>query len=472
MPNIKPYGVCHLLTTPPPVRLAFAVSVVSAASAATLLYAQDAPSNSATLTLSTGLTYNDNEDLNSTSLGNTTAWENRAALAVRRATHNQSFALNLGAAYLVEDEPFNSENHFDTPSIELDYALTEANSTLSFGADYSESDISDLDLVADTVSGDLELGIIDGTRKRTALDFGFEYGTEAPVSYAVDLTYGALRYDLEDGVVDDDFSDNETVAVRLENGLRLSDTARLSNVLTWRRFTEDDADNTERLTRAVRSTLTYALNQQTAVSTSLGYRDVETDRNSVITEFSGLTFSAGITRDHGLGEIGLDFDHTVAATGDRDELVLSYGTATQLGELDTSVGVSQGESGESVLIGSLQYDHAFSQRSSLTALALRRVSSTTDLEDRAVTRASLSLQHVLTANASLGLNVSYNDIQTLTNSNDDSDATNLSLSLNYALTEDVTLVTGYSFRESRDNGTTAQSNSVFFTLSHAFTWLN
>lgn len=476
MPKRLPQDFCTLLTTTHPLclalRPAFAVPVAFAASMATPLFAQDAPNNSTTLTLSTGLSYNDNADLNTTSLGTTTAWENRAELAVRRSTRRQSFALNLGGAYLVEDEPFNSENHFDAPSIDLDYALTHAKSSLSFGADYRESDISDLDLITDTVSGDLELGVVDGTRKRSAVDFEFVYGEDEPVSFAAELSYGALRYDLDENTSDDDFSDNETLALRLENGLRLSDTAQLSNVLSWRQFTSDDSDNTERLTRAVRSTVTYALNKQTAASTSLGYRDVETDENDDITAFSGLTFSAGLTRDHGLGEVGLDFDHTVAATGERDQLIVSYGTTSQLGALDSSLGVSHGESGDNVLIGSLQYGHTFSQRSSMTLQARRSVSSTTDLEDRATTRASLSLQHALSANASLGLNASYSDIQTLTTSNDDSDATNVSLSLNYALTEDVTLVTGYQFRESSDDGSSAQSNSVFFTLSRAFTWLN
>ena len=86
--------------------------------------------------------------------------------------------------------------------------------------------------------------------------------------------------------------------------------------------------------------------------------------------------------------------------------------------------------------------------------------------------AALSLTHVLSTTASLGVNASYSDIETLGTTTDDSSAGSLSLSLSYALGQDVDLVAGYRFRDSRDNDSSAQANSVFFTLSRDFIWLH
>jgi hypothetical protein len=188
--------------------------------------------------------------------------------------------------------------------------------------------------------------------------------------------------------------------------------------------------------------------------------------------------SRGLTGSLGLEQALPNGTASVTLASDRDSLgtrqVLSFGRslALPLGTLAVSAGVSARSGESATLVGSLNYAHALPADRFAVDLS-REVTLNADDAEVANTVLGLSYTHQINEISQFGLSLDILATGSAGSGTVD-EATRQTLSATYSrdLTADWRLTAGYELRNLDKSSTgTADSNSVFLTVSRSFTLL-
>ncbi|MEO8242358.1 MAG: hypothetical protein ABI832_08585 [bacterium] len=451
-------------------------TVIGAATLALCLTSSGVPAQQAgdaavpprlTFNLGSSLTYDDNPDLSVTGSGPLTSLDTRLGLDLNTATPGQSLQFGLNGLGRVTS---GDGLVFRDPSANLAYTLDGANSRLSVTALYQQSPV---DLFEPVVASDGSVTPTDilatsGKITTSSAGFSFETGLQGPLGFDLSGNYSGRAYsDTSDPSVYDSTSEDLTAAVhlRMATGGDLSLTASASQT--------DYQNATQTLRNGSDLSLGYSqdLRPGLALQASLGEsRTTTRESGSADSTSTGAIGSLGLDADLVNGQASVQLSSTRDAVGARQSL--SFGRSLELptGNLDATFGLS-GRRGEgSQLIGTLSYSYTLPTDNFGVNLS-RQVVLNADNLDVANTVLGVTYQHQINDVSSLGLSVNL-----LATGGGGSpgvdDALRQSFSTTYTrdLTADWQLATGYQFRSLDQSSVgTAQSNSVFLTISRKFT---
>lgn len=420
-----------------------------------------------TFDASSSLTYNDNPDLTVAGSDALTSLDTRLGLTFHTETVGQSFHFVLqGLGRVTGSDGL----VFRDPSANLAYKLDNGNSTLSLTALYQQSPV---DLFEPVVASDGSVSSTDilattGTITTSTAGFSFATGLQRPLGFDLAANYSGRAYsDTSDPNVYDSTSRNLKAGLhfRMASGNEVSLTASNSG---------SDYQNAADTTQHARDlSLGYAaaLRPGLALQASLGSSTASTKEAGLVTNQSkGAIGSVGLTADMPNGTASVTLSSSRDAVGSRQSL--SFGRSLELptGKLEASLGMSQRTGSGGQLVGNLSWAYDLPSDSVGVTLS-RQVTLNADDQDIANTTLGVTYKHQINDASSLGLTV--NLLATGSGGTagvDDTQRQTITTSYSRDLTPDWQMSAGYQFR-SLDQSTTgtAQSNSVFLTLSRKFT---
>ncbi|WP_330629546.1 hypothetical protein RPE78_16390 (plasmid) [Thioclava litoralis] len=418
---------------------------------------------------------------NHSQLGYSLGIESGTNLDLRRENDDYESRLNAGLTYDYSRATQSSELHFGSdllwrledggetvflPKLALDYKTQSARDALSFGLNYTRTEVTDQSVSYDETGSVLDY---DGRGQRGVADLklGYQGGIDSPVSFSVGYRYTDLQYYDTQST---SYSNSQRAYYDL--GLTLTPNASSSYQLAlhYDDYNVDNITETERQTSSVSVLTTQRLDAVTTLQFGVGYSDVQTDRITYDERVNGAIFNLGLEREDRLGTYGVMLSSQIEGSGRRQELSASRKRALQNGTLSAMVGLSASDEGDTNWIGALSLSHEL-PRDKLSLLLRRRVYSNDDNEDVVVTRISAKVSHDLSEVSALnfGLSASTNEQENGT----DSRRIDASVSLSRELARDTQLSAGLSKRYSKDTADrTADSEMLFVTLEKDLDFLH
>jgi len=420
-----------------------------------------------TFDASTSLNYNDNPDLAVGGSDALTSLDTRLGLTFHNETEGQSFHFALeGLARLKGSDGL----ILTGPSADLAYDRDNGNSTLSLNGLYQQvpGDLFEPVLAPDGTVSNTDILATTGTITTTTAGFRFATGLQRPLGFDLAANYSGRAYsDTTDPSVYDNASRDVKAGLRyrLASGDEASLTATESGT---------DYQNPENTTqRAQDLSLGYDadLRPDLRLQASLGSSTASTTEAGLITnESNGAIGSLGLTADMPNGTASASLSSSRDSLGSRQ--VLSFGRSLDLpsGKLEASLGLSQRTGSNGQPVGNLSWVYDL-PRDSFDVILSRQVSLNSDDQDIANTTLGVTYRRQINDVSSLGLSV--NLLATGSDggvATDDALRQTITTSYSHDLTPDWQMSAGYQFR-SLDQYTTgtAQSNTVFLTISRKFT---
>jgi hypothetical protein len=439
--------------------------------------AQDAPNPSLTLSFGSSLNIDDNKGLDPVSAGTTTNFDNSIGLNYLSETATSAFGLGLNGVLRFADESGTGRTTgFEDPAVRLSYSRSGANSQLSLGTSYRESDVSFFDPLGliDTPDVPVDTGDLStsgtGTRADSTFDLRLETGLEGPLG----LSFGLNKRtrDFTD-TTDPDYYDTDTTNMSLAATLRFSARTSTSLTLSRSEYDAEDPEQTFRRTDRVSLGVTHALAPDLSLTASLGQSQVDVDETVglVTTRRSndGLTANLGLTRELANGTVGMALNQNLSIDGTRTDLTVSRSMELPTGALDVTLGATQSPGGDETWIGSLGYSHAL-PRGSINASLNRSGGTNSADEDVTTTRARLGWSHDLTPATGIDVSIDYLAVDS-TVPGDDRSRTRMRLAYTWDLPQDWQLSGGYTRTDSRREGSSsAESNLLFLSLQRSLTF--
>lgn len=345
--------------------------------------------------------------------------------------------------------------------VDLSYMMMGPGSELEVFADYFRRNVTDeIDLDDDPFLEDLTL--TTGTRVSYGYGARVLFGADGPLSFAARAAQREIEFDTDDP----DAIDTSTLSV---SG---SVTARLDPATTGRvtasfvETEEDDADNTVETTTSAGIGLTRELGAATTVSVDLDWEEVRTAAATTEVE-SGLGGRLAFDRELPAGSFGASAERDITVNGPIDTFRVNRQfelPASSLG-LDAGIVITDGDT-VSPLLG-VSYER-------LSPDTVFNLSLTQDADlngdDETVlnTVGTASIRRDINAVSSIGASLTLSN-QDVIGIDDTTRRVTGSLTYDRALTDDVSLTTGYEHRRIFETGSDERvSNTVFVTVSRSF----
>jgi len=373
-------------------------------------------------------------------------------------TRTRSFTLGfqLGVEYGGEEGL-----QLGNSGVDLSYMMMGPGSELEVFADYFIRNVTDeIDLDDDPFLEDLTL--TTGTRISYGYGARVLFGADGPLAFAARAAQREIDFDTDDP----DATDSSTLS------LSGSVTARLDPATTGRvtaRFVEteeDDADNTVETTTSTGIGVTRRLGAATTVSADLDWQEVRTVAATTEVE-SGFGGRLAFDRELSSGSVGASAEREITVNGPIDTFRVTRQfelPASSLG-LDAGIVITDGDTVSPVLGVSyerLAPDTVFNV--SLTQGADLNNDDETVLN----TVGTASIRRDINAVSSIGASLRLSN-QDVIGFDDTTRRVTGTLTYDRALTDDVSLTTGYEHRRLFETGRDERiSNTVFVTLSRAF----
>jgi hypothetical protein len=444
-----------------------------------VLHAQEPPNPALTFSFSSTFNVNDNQELDTDSLGTSTWIDNAFGLGYLAETKVSRFALDLGTVLRMSDQPdVGSDTDLDNHRLGLSYSRDGANSRLALDARYNRIDVAFFDpLRYASENSNLALDgsdlstSNDGYRETSSAGVQFETGIDGPLGFNLAASHNSRDYH---ETTDPDYYDSTTNRVSFGTTLRPNKRVNLRLNASQVKYSDEDVEQTDRTTRRLTAGMDYALSPALRASATLGRTWIDEDETidgiRVSDDEDGVNGSFSLFRDMVNGRMGLTLSHDVSNDGgDRTNLLFSRDLELPRGSLELAIGPSHQSEGDSGLIGTLLYGQEF-YRGRLNATASRRLGSNDDDESVSYTRFGLGWRHGLTALSSLDIGIDYLRVDSEA-IGDDRRLTRASIAYSHALAEDWQLSGGYTFTDSdeEDEGS-AESNAFFLRLQKAVTF--
>lgn len=431
------------------------------------LRAQDAPNPLLTFNFSSSLNVSDNYDLDPDPAGTTTFLDNRLGISYASETATQSLYLGASGVYRLADLPeTGSDAGFDDPRLDLDYAREGADARLFARANYNRADIAFFDPLRlidedeEILDEDLRRSS-DGYREILNASLGFQTGLSSPLGFG--LTASTIRRDYTDA--DPSFEDSTTDRLTGNITLQPSEITAYTISASHSRYTADDEEGTDRITRSLSLGVQHEMARGLTLSGSLGYQRIEDEETNFGTteDIDSVIATFGAVQEMPNGTLGFFASQSASVSGIRRSVSVERALSLPGGELSASIGVSKGEDDKATLIGNLAYAHDLANGRLVMNLS-RTAGTNSREEDQETTRASITWTHALTPVSGLTLGAEYADVTGDT----DNTRGRLRASYSHDLTADWALEGGYQYSAAERSSGHADSNRVYLTISRDF----
>ncbi|MEM9341742.1 MAG: hypothetical protein AAGA87_01725 [Pseudomonadota bacterium] len=430
--------------------------------------AQDAGGLQVTGSVRFGAEYDDNSNLSATNEDSQFLLYSDVSLGLVSETPTSRFAINVGGRIQYEDlDTGFEENGFVNPNGSLSYSLEGADSRLELSASIREADVLD-ELFLDTDGDLLNDAVISsvGTIQTTRYGVELEFGQTAPIGGA--LSYSRRERDYSNTVSPDLF-DTETDTVRATINFRPRQTLTFRTFVEQTHYEADDVEQTDRTTTSFGIGTTYEIDPILTFDGEVSFREVDETTILGRTETDGVGLSFTLTREMPNGSIALFGDRNVTTDTTRTQLGVRREMELPRGSLGYSLAVSDSDTGDLVLLGTIDYLHETPNGEFTVALNQTAVANDDD-EEVLRTSFDLGYSHELTPVSNIGVSFGLDRTDDIGNGAV-TEGTSARLSVVYSqqLTEDWDWQLGYEGRRnSPETGADATSNRIFATIGRSF----
>lgn len=383
----------------------------------------------------------------------------------RTQTLQGTFGGSFETGYMADDG--GSVARLNDPFATISYFTESVNSSLTVGASYQRSDVSDFTF---TDSFSPEDFVIDGgTRDSTNAEIVFETGLGGPVGARIALSYTGR--DFQD-TIDPDLTDREVFTYDGKLRLALTRSAELQVLTKYREDRDNDATETLQTQTEFGFGLNYVMSEATDFAVTLTHNQLETltttggVRSSSIEE--GLTFGLDVTHDLPNGNLVGSLKSDVVSSGRKNSYQLTRQFDLPRGAMSLTFGGSQTENGNLNPLYGVSYSQEFSSSSFSASLTQSSVTEV-DGDERLNSRLRASYSKQITNISAINLDFSVNDSEITGGTGVDSRRTDVSVTYQRELTRDWNLNTGYRYRLTERSGSLdRKSNEIFASATRRF----
>ncbi len=378
------------------------------------------------------------------------------------------FSLEFGGTAQLENySSAREENGFEDPFARLEYRLRGRDTRFSFSAGYSQDDIVDtlgLDLDGDLITDTFlsSIGDVERSRARASLDLGLN----APVGANVLISRRDTNYS---NTISPDLFDRTTDIARVAAVVRPSQVLEFGVYVEREEYEAEDVDQTIRKIDDVGITVDYDINPILSFEGSIADVDVEETTTSGISNSGGTGFDLALVRDMPNGSL------TFFAEREFGDLVsrTSYGVSRLMempsALVDATIGVSESDTGDTVVYFGLDYIREFPTGTLITELNQDAIINSDDEE---VLQTTLDVDYIydLTPSSSVSFGLLFLKTDDI-GSGSVSEGTRTDLEVIYSreVTRDWDWQVGYRNRRTDpESGASARSNSIFTTFARSF----
>ncbi|MHA6262907.1 hypothetical protein ACXYMO_06875 [Arenibacterium sp. CAU 1754] len=410
--------------------------------------------------------------------GTTSLATTRLSYGLESTTRTQSFGFVVGGALRFGSVA--SGNAIDTgftdPSIGLRYSRENADSILSFDADYRELDISQTGPLFTFLDNDgliaapRDFSSLTGSGKRRAysLNAGLETGRNAPIGFVFSAAANGARYIDQ---TDANLADYDRTTAGVSTIFRLNPVTQGIIDLNYTQFDADNVLSTDRTTESVQVGFDRAISPRSTFAFRIGRTQVDSTEGGVLTTISGVSGRMAYSTDLPNGTLNAALDVTQTQNGQLSTFRVTRAIDFPLGSLSANIGVSKSNSSSSRVIGGLDWNYQLA-RSQFSLKLDRGIQFDANDDERFTTSVIGGFRQELSEVANLTVDVSLyqSEAGTLTNAVDRGD---LVVGYERELTSDWSFSAGVDYRF-RDEDTVgkADSTSVFFGFGRNFDFVN
>lgn len=415
-----------------------------------------------------GFEAEDNRALTANSSGTDTRLSAEVSISGELETERTSLQFTLGGSLQQENyQSLREENGFRDPFARVNYRRRGAGSELSFRLGYRKSEL------VDSLGLDLDGDLIDETFLRSVGDreffsfaAGAEIGTDAPLGARIDVSHQNTDFT---GQINPDVFDRTTDIVRISTFLRPRQTLTFGLFAEREEYEADDLVQTERTIDRLGVSMEYQINPILSFSGSISNDNIEERTTGGTRDDTGIGLDLELVRLVPDGQYTF-FANRVLSTGiSRTRFGVTRDVVMPRAEFGVTLGVSNSDTGDTVLFTGLNYSRPF-PTGLLTAELTQDADVNSDDEEVLRTTFEVDYLHELSPTQSIGvgiLHVRADDIGAGAVS--EGDRTDIEFVYNRAVSRDWNWQAG--FRHRRNNPSTGQkanSNAIFTTFGRSF----
>ena len=421
-----------------------------------------------TFGISSDLRAHDNLDLDPVSAGSTVRFDNRLSFGLESETRRQKLALNVAGTLRAEEAPGTGlSTGFESPSVNLSYALEGANARLSFDASVNRTEVDGFSTLEEGDDPSVTDLITDvGTRDNRRAKLTLETGLSAPLGFVLELEHRGVRYD---GTTDPGLFERTTNSAQATAKLRFSSLTEGQVLASITRYKAEDALSTTRDTRALSFGVSHELSETTVLEASFGMRKIE---DSVTGVTQGSEVSLSLSRALPRGAVALFVNSEQTSAGRLSTVEVEGQYALPAGSITIGLGAMDADGIDPKAIGRLSYSHEL-PRGRVTASLSRSFSVNDDAEIQRATRAALGLRYEVNAPSAVTFDIDYIDFSDAGSGViTDSTRGKFRAAYQHELARGWMFSVGYERRYLFTSGSgTAWDNAVFVTIDRSISWL-
>lgn len=425
------------------------------------------PGTLTTASIITGIEWNDNYNLDTTSPGDVLMWDTVLQAGMERRTLTDTFLADAEGTIRFSDEPLDGQQaQADNPIVSLAYDRTVDDSSMTFGARYQRADLDFFDPLSDIdPNGNFANSFGGGSRESIRANVGLDLNSNGPVSLNVIATAFAVNYyDTTDPTLNDQV--NNTALADL--GFELTPTLQMLVGAGYNLQTFSNATDTEIQTTSADIGFVAQLNERVDSTLRLGYSEVQTDRTTGDTTQEGIVGSLNVVAQQQNGQIGADVNSTVNQNGEQYNATVFKQIQWTNATLDFRVGATQSQNTEIRPIGNIAYTYDMPR--TVLGFGLRQFATVDDNgNDTLNTYLNASVTHNITPVSAVSLILGAGAVRYENDLQNDYNRANFTAVYSHSLTSDWDLNFGYRGRlRDTENTQNAESNAVFVGLQRDF----
>ena len=423
--------------------------------------------------ITSSLTVDDNFELQSTSSGTSTIWDNRLDFTLSSVTGVQDFNLSGSGVFRYADIPGRSISGLEDPTVRLRYRLDGVNSQLTLTGRYRYVDREFLDPFQIEQEETNFNGFYEGggtvTFKNAALNY--VTGINDPLTFTLDLGHDEKDYDAAAIASNIRLFDTKTDTIDANVAMKLSPVTSLRFSAGLADYSAEDSNQTQRQTTDYAVGVVQDINPVLVLDAQVGYTEVETDTILGTTRRDGATGAVVLTQTLPNGSAFASLDSTLNQNGTRTSLRFGRDLQLPLGNLRASIGGTRTPGGETYVIATVAYDRQL--KSSDISVSLNRSVSTNNIdEDVLDTRLTVGYGYEINNNSRINLTLNWGRSESAgIGAAPTIERTTLRASYSRDLTQDWAMTGGVQLRNRTDTTPgvgDAESNSVFLSLDRTF----
>ncbi len=402
--------------------------------------------------------------------GNSTILDNKLSFGVSSITSAYSLKV-IGTGDLRYAEiPGRIVSGFEDPTLRVSFVADSTNSRLTFNGRYQNVNRDFLNPFQ-VEQEEQQYGLLvgdGGTLRDVTLGLKYETGLSNPLGFVFDLNSDNKQYS---NVVNPLIFDNGTDSAAVTVLMRVSPVTTLRANAGLKRYTADDALQTDRTTTDYSIGLAQDINPALQLDAQIGITDVQTDTIFGSKNRSGAVGSLTLTQALPNGTVFGTLKTSRNQNGARTDL--SFGRDLQLSNatLRVSLGVTRGSTGSTGWTGSVAYNRPL-QNGNITLAFNRAARTNSSNQDVIDTRLSVGYGHDINSVSRINLNLNWGRAEGAgTTGIPTVDLSDLNATYTRALTSDWNMSGGLTLRQRTDTSKAdASSTALFVTLGRNFSF--